>query len=54
VCLLCNGSVSVPKKSKRQFLTNHKNFNKEFPAKSELRKQKVKDLKCKLTLQQYV
>jgi hypothetical protein len=56
VCLLCNGSVSVPKKSnvERHFLTNHKNLNNEFPVKSELRKQKVKDLKSKLTLQQCV
>jgi hypothetical protein len=53
VCLLCNGSVSVPKKSnvERHFLTNRKNFNNEFPMKSELRKQKVKNV---LTLQQCV
>jgi hypothetical protein len=39
VCLLCSGSVSVPKKSnvERHFLTNHKNFNNEFPVKSELK-----------------
>lgn len=56
VCLLCNGSVSVPKKSnvERHFLTNHKQFNSEFPVSSELRKHKVKNLKSKLTLQQCV
>jgi hypothetical protein len=35
-------------------LTNHKNFNSEFPVKSEVRKQKVKYLKSKLTLQHCV
>ena len=52
VCLLCSGSVSIPKKSnvERHFLTNHRNFNIEFPVKSELRKQKVKELKSKLIL----
>ena len=56
VCLLCNASVSVPKRSnvERHFLTNHKNFNSEFPVNSELRKHKVKDLKSKLALQQGV
>ncbi|PNF14494.1 hypothetical protein B7P43_G16172 [Cryptotermes secundus] len=56
VCLLCNGSVSIPKKSnvERHFLTNYRNFNNEFPVKSELRKQNLKDLKSKLTLQQCV
>jgi hypothetical protein len=56
VCLLCNGSVSIAKKShvERHFFNNHKNFNNKYSVNSELRRHKVRDLKSKLTLRQSV
>ena len=47
ICLLCNNSVAVPKRSnvERHFKSIHGNFNSEFPLKSEIRKRKIRSLK---------
>jgi hypothetical protein len=46
VCLLCGGSVAVPKKHdvERHFQTNHSSFDANYPFKYELRKKKIKEL----------
>lgn len=54
VCYICHASVALPKKSniERHFKTVHGSFDKDFPLKSELRKQKLKEYKLQLTGQQ--
>lgn len=53
-CLLCNATVSVSKKSnvERHFNTVHSDVDKNFPPKSSMRKEKVKQLKSQLLAQQ--
>uniref|UniRef100_A0AAR2JP96 DUF4371 domain-containing protein n=1 Tax=Pygocentrus nattereri TaxID=42514 RepID=A0AAR2JP96_PYGNA len=45
-CLLCSQTVAVCKVAniKRHFETRHSNFNENFPAKSEIRRQKIASL----------
>lgn len=54
VCLICQTSIAIPKKGnvERHFRTLHKNYDSDFPAKSELRKTKVRELKSQLIGQQ--
>ena len=56
VCLLCNTSVSVPKKGniERHHKTVHSNFEKAFPLNSATRKEKLKHLKIQLIGQQSI
>jgi hypothetical protein len=54
-CLICNASVSLPKKDNLERHYNSLNSNKydaDFPPKSEIRKVKLKELKSKLAAQQ--
>ncbi|KAL7376443.1 hypothetical protein ABVT39_008228 [Epinephelus coioides] len=54
VCLICQSTIALPKKRnvERHFRTVHKNYDTEFPPKSELRRRKVKELKSQLSGQQ--
>lgn len=54
VCYICRASVALPKKSnvERHFRSAHGNFDKDFPLKSALRKEKLKEYKSQLTGQQ--
>lgn len=47
VCLICQTSITIQKKGnvERYFRTLHKNYDSDFPAKNELRKRKVRELK---------
>ena len=47
VCLICQRAIAIPKKGnvERHFQTVHKNFDVDFPPKSEPRRRKVKELK---------
>ncbi|XP_045465147.1 general transcription factor II-I repeat domain-containing protein 2A-like isoform X1 [Harmonia axyridis] len=46
ICLICRASVAMPKRGnlERHHKTVHKNYEKDFPSQSELRKRKVRDL----------
>lgn len=54
-CLICNASVSLPKKGNLEChynaLHSYK-YDVDFPPKSEIRKRKLKELKSKLAAQQ--
>ena len=54
VCLICGESLSNFKSGnvKRHFETRHIVFNTKYPLKTELRKEKVRDLKSKFIAQQ--
>lgn len=54
ICLLCNASVALPKKSniERHFNTVHANFSQIFPLNSELRRKRIGELKTNLAKQQ--
>ena len=54
VCLICQCTIALPKKGnvERHFWTAHKNYDTEFPPKSELRRKKLKELKSQLSAQQ--
>ncbi|GFR03521.1 uncharacterized protein TNCT_505101 [Trichonephila clavata] len=54
VCYICHASVALPKKEnvERHFKTMHGSFDTDFPLKSELRKQKLKEFKSQLIRQQ--
>ena len=54
VCLICQFTIAIPKKGnvERHFQTVHSKYDTDFPLKSELRKRKVKELKCQLSGQQ--
>lgn len=54
VCLICQSVIAIPKKGnvERHFRTVHKNYDTDFPPKSELRRRKVKELKSQLSGQQ--
>ena len=54
VCLICQCTIALPKKGnvERYFRTAHKNYDTEFPPKSELRRKKLKELKSQLSGQQ--
>ena len=54
VCLICQCTIALPKKGnvERHFRTAHKNYDTEFPPKSELRRKKLKELKSQLSGQQ--
>src|SRR5277367_1365280 len=54
VCLLCNFPVATAKKSnvERHFQTNHGTFDFEYRPKSQLRIEKIRELKSVLTKQQ--
>jgi len=54
VCLICQCAIAIPKKGnvERHFRTVHKNYDIDFPPKSELRRRKVKELKSQLSGQQ--
>ncbi|KAF7650099.1 hypothetical protein LDENG_00131240 [Lucifuga dentata] len=54
VCLICQSIIAIPKKGnvERHFRTVHKNYDTDFPPKSELRKRKVRELKSQLIGQQ--
>ncbi|CAL9688304.1 unnamed protein product [Knipowitschia caucasica] len=54
VCLICGFSVAVGKRCnvQRHFVSVHGNFSHEFPTGSNLRKEKVKELKSALQRQQ--
>uniref|UniRef100_A0AAV2MK93 Uncharacterized protein n=1 Tax=Knipowitschia caucasica TaxID=637954 RepID=A0AAV2MK93_KNICA len=54
VCLICGASVSVGKRSnvERHFTTIHGNFSRDFPMGTNLRKEKIKELKSALQRQQ--
>lgn len=56
ICLLCNASVAVPKKSntERHFQTMHSSFNSSFPLNTDIRKKRIAELKTVLTKQQNV
>lgn len=56
ICLLCNASVAVPKKSniERHFTTQHESCNSSFPPNTEIRKKRVGELKTNLTKQQNI
>lgn len=57
ICLLCNASVAVPKKSniERHFNTLHAmSCNNSFPPNTEIRKKRVGELKTNLSKQQSV
>lgn len=46
ICVICLASVAIPKRGnlERHHKTVHKNYEKDFPPQSELRKRKVSDL----------
>ena len=48
ICLICQSTITIPKKGnvERHFRTVHRNYDTDFPLKSELRK--VKKLKSQL------
>ena len=54
ICLICQCTIAIPKKGnvERHFRTIHKKYDTDFPMKSELRKRKVRELKCQLSGQQ--
>src|SRR6266487_1163698 len=54
ICVICRQSIAGFKRSniKRHFEGNHTDFEKIYPLKSELRLQKLIDLKTELTTQQ--
>lgn len=54
ICLLCNNSVAIPKKSniERHFKTVHTNFDSDYPMNSEIRRKKIISLKSSITNQQ--
>lgn len=54
MCLLCSSTVAIPKKYnvQRHFEAHHGGFSSCFPLGSELRKQKVEELKSTLPLPQ--
>lgn len=54
VCLVCRSSVALPKRGnlERHFKTLHKNYETDFPQKSELRRRKLQDLKSSLKAEQ--
>lgn len=54
VCLICQLTIALPKKGngERHFRTVHKNFDIEFPPKSDLRSRQVKEVKSQLSGQQ--
>ncbi|GFQ98186.1 uncharacterized protein TNCT_312181 [Trichonephila clavata] len=54
VCYICHASVALPKKGnvERHFKTMHGSFDTDFPLKSELRKQKLKEFRLRLIGQQ--
>lgn len=54
ICLICQSTIATPKKGnvERHFWTVHKNYDTDFPPKSEQRKRKVKELKSQLSGQQ--
>ena len=56
VCLICQAIISLPKKGnlERHFTTMHKRYENDFPAQSELRKKKLKELKLQLAAQQSI
>lgn len=56
ICLICKASMAIPKKEdlERHFKTLHKKYETDFPAKTELRSQKVRELKTQLAAQQSV
>ena len=56
VCLICNAAVAIPKKGnlERHFLTVHKKYANDFPARSALRTEKVSELKRQLAAKQAV
>ena len=47
VCFIGLSAIAVPKKGpvEHHFRTAHKNYDSDFPPKSELRRRKVKELK---------
>ena len=55
-CLICNVSLAVAKKGnlERHFLTLHKNYQTNYPQNSDIRKNKIRDLKDQLKVQQNV
>ena len=54
VCLICQSTIAIPKKGnvEEHFRTVHRNYDTDFPPKSELRKRKVKELKSQLSREQ--
>jgi hypothetical protein len=56
VCLICHSNVALAKKRnvEKHFKTVHKKYEIDFPAKSELGKRKVKELKSQLAAQQSI
>ncbi len=56
ICLICKASVAIPKRGnlERHFKTVHKKYETDFPAKTELRSRKVRELKTQLAAQQSV
>ncbi|KAL2087224.1 hypothetical protein ACEWY4_018283 [Coilia grayii] len=54
ICLICRASIAIPKKGnvERHYRTVHKNYDSDFPPKSELRKRQVTDFKLQLSGQQ--
>lgn len=54
VCLICHVSPALTKKGnlERHFKSCHKNYETNFPPKSELRKRKVHELKSQLSAKQ--
>ncbi|KFM78986.1 hypothetical protein X975_04965, partial [Stegodyphus mimosarum] len=54
VCYICHGSVALPEKGNvgRHFESVHGSFNSDFPLKSELHKQRLKEFKSQLIRQQ--
>lgn len=54
ICVICRASVAIPKRGnlERHHKTVHKNYEKDFPPQSELRKRKVSDLISCLKKQQ--
>lgn len=54
MCLICKACIALAKKGnlERHFKTMHKTYERDFPAKSELRKSKIQELKSQLAAQQ--
>lgn len=54
ICFICNATVALSKKEnvKRHYLTNHKNYEEDYPRGTALRKTKVQQLKAQITAQQ--
>lgn len=54
LCLICRVTVAYPKKGnlERHFSSLHENYENDYPINTELRKQKLKELKNQLTAQQ--